>query len=516
MKKIVSTLCIVLVTFSLFSQTEIKLSIAEFGSGRNLLTDQDIFSKQYIFPQKIYEVYPRATGKNLIVQLRNTRKNKETFKSMGYVTLLNPEEGTIRWSKKIDYRNTSFRQHQDIIIQTLDAGWMSKLDTENGNPTWKTKNSLYFVDPTINTGIGYTFNSFSGYTDKLQGVDLTTGKTLWERELLHPFGWNDVIKLNDTTIMIASSGLHTVNIHTGKGWDYFMETGDKDYTAMIATNAAGLALGILTGSFVVSTGPDIVREIVSNVLIDSVYIYFASRDKIVCLNHMGEAQWSTTFGKDMASKSTIYKDDGKIYMINNGFAFTGYRKINYGTPFIAAFDSHTGNKIFKNIIGGKKELIKGFKTNRDTIYLITNNAISKYSLTDGSCILEKTMDNNTGEPLYYIGNHVYIQSELPYMSLPLSGPDFHYVYTSLGKIQVLNANFDLLGEVPEIQLYIHYLTHDGYRFISKDEQTLILDDQGRAIAEIPGSDESFILDSKFYSIRDNILLETSLNDLISN
>lgn len=201
-------------------------------------------------------------------------------------------------------------------------------------------------------------------------------------------------------------------------------------------------------------------------------------------------------------------------MINNGFAFMNYRKINYGTPFIAAFDSETGDKIFEHFIDGKKELIKGFKTNRDTIYLITNNTISNYSLKDGALIFEKTTDKNYGNPTYFIGNHVYIQTDSAFNSLPLSDPDLHYIYNSLEKIQVLDSNFDPIREVHEDQLYLYYMWHDGYRFISREGLTLIIDENGRAIAEVQGSIGSFIFDSKFYSIRNNSLLETALDDLI--
>jgi hypothetical protein len=53
-----------------------------------------------------------------------------------------------------------------------------------------------------------------------------------------------------------------------------------------------------------------------------------------------------------------------------------------------------------------------------------------------------------------------------------------------------------------------------YRFISREGQTLIIDENSRAIAEVQGSVGSFIFDSKFYSIRNNSLLETALDGLI--
>lgn len=501
---------------TLLSQNEMRFSISEVTEGKNLLTNQDVISKEYVFPQKIYHVFTDTIGQNLTIQLRNLRKNNKNYKNVGHIALFNPGEQAVKWSKRIDFRHSAFRQYDQTIFETTNASSIGLLNIENGNTGWKIKNTLYYVDPELNIGIGYGYSSFSGWTNKLQGIDLTTGNILWERELMHEYGWNDVFALNDSTLVIASSGLHAFDINTGKGWSYFMNTGEKDYTGMIAANAAGLALGLLTGSFIVTTGADLVREVVSNIVIDSSNIYFAAMDKIVCLNHWGEAKWSVPLHKDMASKSTIYEEDGRIYMINHGFAFMGYRKINYGIPFIAAFDAQTGNQIFLNTIEGKKEQIKGFKLNGDTIIMLSNNGFSRYSLKDGLLACKKDMDEILGEPLYFIGSHVYIQTDSTFNSLPLSNLEAYFVYTSQDKLTILNADFDPIGEVPETELFIYYMWYNGYRFISREDQTLILDEAGRAVAEIPGSNESFILDSKFYSIRDNSLLETPLDDLVGN
>jgi len=56
------------------------------------------------------------------------------------------------------------------------------------------------------------------------------------------FGWNGLEYMGDSTIILASSGIHYFNIPNGKGWDYTMETGKNDYTAAIAESAVGLAL----------------------------------------------------------------------------------------------------------------------------------------------------------------------------------------------------------------------------------------------------------------------------------
>ena len=130
----------------------------------------------------------------------------------------------------------------------------------------------------------------------LEGVNLISGNSIWEKELNREYGWNKTIQLNDSTILIAASGLHTVNIKNGSGWDFNLVTGQKDYKETIAKNVAGITIGILTGTYITSSGPNVVREIISNIIIDSSEIYIASKESISKINKVnGKIIWSPVF-----------------------------------------------------------------------------------------------------------------------------------------------------------------------------------------------------------------------------
>ena len=40
-------------------------------------------------------------------------------------------------------------------------------------------------------------------------------------------GWNDILYLNDSIVLIVAAGLHAINIKNGTGWDYIAITGKK-------------------------------------------------------------------------------------------------------------------------------------------------------------------------------------------------------------------------------------------------------------------------------------------------
>lgn len=90
-------------------------------------------------------------------------------------------------------------------------------------------------------------------------MNLKNGEIIWNRKLNRDFGWNDVFYANDSTLMVVASGLHAINLKTGKGWDYDAETGGKKLIMSNEGSVYGLVL---------------------NTIRDSSNIYFASKEQL--------------------------------------------------------------------------------------------------------------------------------------------------------------------------------------------------------------------------------------------
>jgi len=514
MRKLTSLFFLSFIGLTAFAQSELTILNNERLVGKNIVTNKDIIAREYIFPERIQETYQDTVSNCITVQLRGTSKNGKWLNNKGTVVLYDLKQKREKWSKRINYQQSGIEQHSNLIIQTI-ANKSYCLNYENGENQWEVKNAIYYVEPFQKKGIGYKYSSFSGATNTLEGIDLTNGNAIWQRELNREYSWNDIFHLNDSTIIVVASGLHAINVNTGLGWDYNTITGEKDYTASTVANVAGVALGVLTGTYVLSTGHDLVRDVVSNVLVDSANIYFASKEKLVRLNHKGEVEWSVNLPNDLVSKSSIFKRDSVLYMINMGYAFMGYRQLDYGKPFIAAFDSMTGKQIFLSSINGKKDQINGFEIKKDTIFLVFKDRVSKYSIHDGSLILEKSFNTETcGELKYFIGNQVYIKADSVYRSLSISDTTKHYLFTKSGKTFVINDKLEIVNQIDYDQLYVYYLWDNDYKFIAKDNQTLVLDKNDNVVANIDISRASMKIGSKIYNIQERSIIEVDLNDII--
>jgi outer membrane protein assembly factor BamB len=320
-------------------------------------------------------------------------------------------------------------------------------------------------------------------------------------------------------MIVVAAGLHAINIKTGKGWDYNTITGIKDYTGTAAANAVGIAAGLLTGTFVISTGHNLVRDLVSNTIIDSSNIYFASIDQLVKIDKQsGEVVWNTPFSDDLASKSSIFMNDSVIFMIDKGMAFMGNRQLDFGMSFFAAFDRQSGKQIFFSLINAKDDPILSYKIQNSEIFLAFKTRISKYSMKTGDLIIEKYFpEDNFGELKYFVGNQVFITNQNgDLISLPQSDPTKVFVFTSQGKTLSMDSELNISKTIEYDDLSIYYLRTADFKLIANDKKTLIVNNKGQRISEIDATSNAFMIGNILYDTQNKSFIVIDLSKMISN
>ncbi len=484
--------------------------------GKMMTTQEELKAKEYIFPERVYNSYIDTISKTITIQLRGLSKNEKWMNNTGKMVLYDLTDEKVKWSKKIAYQVCSIQQFGSTIIYTA-GGKSYCLNIENGENLWEVKNDIYTIDPVAHIGIGYKLKTAKGYSNTLEGIDLKNGNVIWQKELNREYGWNDAFRLQNSKWMIVAAGLHTFDIHDGLGWDYNTVTGEKDYSETVAANAAGAAIGLLTGTFVMSTGHNLVRDIASNIYSDSTEFYFASKEKISRINRNdGKVIWSYVLPVGLSSKSSLFAKDNLLFMINNGYAFMGNRQLDFGTPFFAAFNKENGEQIFFHTINTQKNPILDFKIENDNVLLVFKDRIVKYSLLDGSQILEKSINNKEfGELKYFVGDRIYVETANSSLTnLSISDTSKNYILTSNGKILTLDFELNIDDNIDLDRLYVGYLRIKDYKFVAKNNQTLVLDADNNKIAEMDITPQSVLIGNKIYSIREKSFFEIDLTNLI--
>jgi hypothetical protein len=498
MKLILATLFFLLTVVSVYAQSDLQIVHDQKVLGKNLQNNSDISGVAYVFPERIEHFYIDTLSNLMTVQLRGVTKNEKYLNNSGNVLVYDLVNKNVKWSQKMNYSQDNILQRKDMMIR-ISRLKSYCINVENGENKWDIQNQINYIDTRQNIGIGYKSTAFAGF-NTLEGIDLKTGEALWKKTLNGKYEWNSnfsrifmwdgAFRLNDSTTVIVIRGLHGINLKTGKGWDYDAVTGTFDYR------------GYISGLF-------------SNILVDSTSIFMASKTKITRLDYDGKIKWTQPLPVDSTSSSSIFIKDSLLCMVNKGYGISGYSQKFDGKPYLATYDLKTGNQHLLTVIEGKKQQINGFKVNKDAILLVFKNRVSKYSLIDGSLITEKTFVlDSLKELTTFTGGLVYIKADATYKSLESIDSTKNYLWTEAGKLLKLNEKLEVMNEVDVKQIYLCYLKTKDYRFIAKENETIVLDKAGKIVAELQVSANAKLIGSKLYDRQKQNFIEIDVAELM--
>ena len=209
-------------------KNDFKINIKKSALGISLPDTNKILGEKYIFPENIYKVHIDTLNNLLTVQLRKL-KGKNWLANNGYVLQYSLDKKKLLWNQKIYYKTTKLLQKGDLMIfNKLDKSY--RRESKTSKILWVTDCSVFHIDYRNKIGIGYKTKDSKVVSDKLKGIDLNSGKIAWTRNISNRYGWDDFFYLNDSTIIIVSEGLHSLNLKTGKGWDYNTVTWKENKT----------------------------------------------------------------------------------------------------------------------------------------------------------------------------------------------------------------------------------------------------------------------------------------------
>jgi hypothetical protein len=511
--KFILSLLLALSFISGSGQSNVAIYSNNLVSGKNYITGSDIISAEFVFPEKIFHSYIDTLNNGLTIELRGTGKNGKWLTNNGQVLIYDLTSRKEKWFRKLNYIKNSLEQTGDNVFLTA-ANKSVKLNFENGAEEWSMRNNIYLTNPKYNIVAGYRI---PGTSNSLEAYSLSGGNVLWKRDINREFGWNEIHHVNDSVIVISASGIHTVDLRNGSGWDYHTATGRNDYTGMVLTNVAGVALGLLTGTFMYSTAHDVLTGIASNLLIDSSDIYLASREKVVSYNHNGQCNWYNLLPKDMLSSSSIFADDSLIYLINRGYAYFNGRQVDYGTPFFAAFDKQSGKQIFMQETGKKKEQVMDYEVRNDELLLIFRDRLAKYNMKDGSPGLEKSYSGDTsGIFVSLAGSQVFYKSDSGYSPVTAIDTTRYILVTNKNKIIMFNNDLEPESFFNDDDLYVLFAQKGQFRFLNREDITRVINIKGEEVAELSATSNALIIGTKLYEVRDKSYIETDLSELFSD
>lgn len=497
-------------------KARVKVEIVEMG--KNYITGQSVKAKKYIFEHPIEEILFDSANHTITVETRQNAARMKQYNILGDVIVYNLDSDKIRWRRGVDFGVEKIQIFKGLITRTKD-GISYIIDPNNGQTSVKIPNEIFaYTAPERHIALGYKRDNYI----TLEGLDITNAAIIWKRPIDRQFDWNQIIRIDDSNIIVSSSGLHKINLSTGNGWDYKAITGLKNYRNSVGYNAgavaagvaAGVAIGMLTGAVVVPGGQDdeVLQGLHSEVLqIDNDLIY-ASAKEIIRISENGKIKWESELDKDKTGKTSLFIKDQKLYLINHGIGYVAQQKIFYGKPYIAAFDINTGNLIFRNEFDFRQDNIISFLFSENELILSFASKIISFDLKTGKTIAENEIKIPRDWVTNLLGYTYYIRSGDMFHELN-DDSNFTYALTAKGRLLKFNKQLEITTNENDSNLYYYFAVYNGNTLLSNNKEAIIINQEGHVVASFNASRTHFFLRDKLYMLNKNELTVYDIEDM---
>lgn len=512
MKQVIATLAAFLFVLNIAAQIPEKSNV---HIGVNLTKKDYINATRLKFGGFIYNTKLDSATKTLFIELRNLTKDSSYYENEGKLIALDLMTKELKWQKDVDYSITKVMYNDDHIFFNILGGTTSCVNKKNGEELWNSNHPFLISFPKMNIALGYKNKGFAiSLSDELECVDLNKGTTRWSKTVNKDFGWNGVFVKNDSTIIIKSSGLKELNILDGTGWNYVTQTGIKNYSHKLQQNLNSLQMGILNGTFDISKGNNLLSELTSDLLVTNDAYYFASKEKIAKLTFTGTVIWETKLSSE-TSHSQIFIYNNNLYLLNEGRAKFEGKEIDYGKPYMSAYQLNTGKEIFKTALYTKGYSLVSHEQKNDTIELIFADRIMQLSLTNGAIINNyKYITSQVGLFNFEVNKQkVFVEKDSLLKSLSSINNTNKYLFNSRKQIVTLKSNFQYAHLLQMDDIYKLCASTDLFNFYFNKDKLVASNKNGLVLARLNMGNNTFLFENKLYEIGAGSIIEVDISQL---
>lgn len=472
--------------YSAFSQKQtepIKVLNSE------IVLNGNVSATEYVFPKNVFWSYYDTTKNLLTVLTRLVNKGEYAYKNNGELLVYDLSENEIKWQMPFDFKKMSISQIDSFLF--VEKNFIKQqVNTSTGiSKEWQSYYNLRLINNEYKIGLFECCYNKDSNSLTLMGISLESGKEIWKKKIYTKYGWNEIIKHDDSTYIFNLDGVRSINILNGKGWYYPGLVGDKSFKTANIANAIATSIGLMTGIFVYTTGADVVYGLHSNIYIDSNAIYFAAKNKMYCIDTKGHIKWEKDLPIDKMSHSLIFVNNSTLHLINLGVAYYNKNTIRYGSPFIGKYEVSTGNEILFDDIDIKKSKQKElnyFYSYQDSFLLVRNRELEKYSYLSAlpikSIELEKSNKENLVTVIDNKLNYIRVNEEFkPLYELDSS---MFNILTDSAKVFQFDSELNLVRYYEKGDIYKLFHVHKDIRLLLSGDNMAIVSKEGELISEI--------------------------------
>lgn len=500
------------------SEIDVKKNVVV---GKVLATNSALTATQYVFNERIHDFHVDKKNGTFNVQLRRKR-NDEYLALKGNLLHYDFQHNSTRWIKEIVYLRYFDIIYFDIHVFLFNGVKSNLLNNNTGEIKYSIKKTINHVNNHLGIGIAYS-NRSKTYKNTVYGINIETGEELWEREINKDFNWNSYEYLNDTILLIASSGLHTLNLKTGQGWSYHAETGRNNIISKSGTSVAGRYFNTLEGVYFNSSN-FILGEVVSNIAKDQNSYYLASINEVAKVDkNTGKTIWTIPYSNQTASKSNIYLHDSLLLVVNMGHASIAGRSSEIGNTFIGAFNKYSGEQLYVNFLNNTDKVILASHFINNELVLLFEDSIAKYNPSNGQLLASNSV-NITSNKVYannFANNNIFALIDTNKFVQLNTIDTLDYCIRTHEKVIIYDNDFSIKKTLPFSELAVKFYDNKYYKLLCNNTKIMVIDTLGKVLANFDLPFKTDLINNHIYNSSDgrHYIFDTSTklwlrNDLI--
>jgi hypothetical protein len=468
-----------------------KTMNAEIGK---LYDGSSITVKTFSFNFSIYDKSIDTLDKAIYFTVREKDGSGKFYKNNCYQFALDIRNDSIIWVN--DVRKFDIADLKDYIMISSDVT-TSRFNKRTGLEQFQHSSKLVYIDQKNKIGLTYVNPPKGGEKVNVKGVNIEDGFVHFSTKIPSEFDWVEVVKPNDSLLLISSSGLYGVNLHSGATWSVTDVTGEKNHQKLIQSIINPNAFRVRQNSFLSNEDQDVVTQICSNILLDGDDIYFAGKNKLYSLGLDGKINWQVDLSKYPTSKSALFIQNGKVYLLNLGVANFKENQIVYGAPYLLQVEAASGEVNFQNPLPMFTYPVD-FLISNDLVLAGKNN-LYFINLSDGKFFNEIDVNElrygNFQE--FVSGNDYYVEKEGYFVPLNFINDNVVYFRSSHGKVYGVEGG-RIQYEYHESELYKFDKSFAGHKLITQKFKTYVLNANFELVAVLDMEEPATVVGKKLY------------------
>lgn len=462
------------------------------GIGVSATSEATIFAKSYQFNYPIFTVLPDTANKQLLVSVRQHDPSGKSFTHKGYHMCLRSDDSI---KSVFEDSKLEFEMLGDFLLMSSEVK-TGRFNRKFGYEQFEYPSRIIHINPSNETGLSYNplfkINNEVG----LSAMTLNDGKVMWTSPVPSRSNWNDLVKVNDSLLVIAASGLYCINVNSGLKWSFPMITALKTDQPFVQPVFNLNTVKKLFKPVNTKAKEGLVTQLASNILVSDGTIFFAASDKIIASNSEGKLLWEQSLNGKGISNCLLIDHDQEILLLNLGLGELEGQLVTYGKTFAAAFSKQYGSVIYEKDLS-ENGMLADAKFINAKLYFASRTKIMMAGEKDVRTVFQLS-DTKYGKFIEFIdGDEYFVEKEGFYV--PLNFINDKVVYFKSDQDKVYGLIDDKIEYVYHFtELYRKLGETNGLKVISQRDKGLIISKNMEVLGKLKCPEKAVGLNGKFY------------------